>query len=98
MLQRFYADAKRALPAVRALISDDEDRLIRCTAINTAGIMGDTHEELIPLLTPRLESEDDFERLFSAANLWRISRSEDASCYVVLRRERWPLARKNQWR
>lgn len=85
LLQEHHADAKRALPAVRTLISDEEDRLVRVTAINTAHVMGDTSENLIPLLTPRLESEDDFERLGSAANLWRISRSEDA--YVVLRRE-----------
>jgi hypothetical protein len=85
LLQEFYADAKRSLPAVRDLISDDEDRLVKITAINTANIMGDTSKELIPMLTPRLESEDAFERLFSAGNLWRICRSEDA--YVVLRRE-----------
>lgn len=85
LLQEFYADAERTLPAVRALISDDEDRLVRVTSINTLYIMGDTSEDLIPLLTPRLESGDDFERLCSAANLWRICRSEDA--YVVLRRE-----------
>lgn len=85
LLQEHYADVERALPAVRALISDDEDRLVRVTAINTANVMGDTSENLIPLLTPRLESDDDFERLCSAANLWRICRSEDA--YVVLRRE-----------
>jgi hypothetical protein len=47
--------------------------------------MGDVSDDLIPLLTPRLESEDDFERLGAAANLWRICRSEDA--FVVLRRE-----------
>ena len=85
LLQGFYSDAKRALPAVRALISDDEDRLVRVTSINTLHIMGDTSEGLIPLLTPRLESQDAFERIFAAGNLWRISRSEDA--YVVLRRE-----------
>lgn len=85
LLQEHYADAKRALPAVRALISADEDRLVRVTAINTLHVMGDTSEDLIPLLKPRLESEDAFERLCSAANLWRISRSEDA--FVVLRRE-----------
>jgi hypothetical protein len=85
LLQEFYADAKRALPSVRGLISDNEDRLVRVTAINTVHIMGDNSEGLIPLLTPRLESEDAFERLFSAGNLWRICRSEDA--YVVLRRE-----------
>ncbi len=85
LLQEHYADAKRALPAVRALISDDEDRLVRITSINTLHIMQDTSEELIPLLTPRLDSEDAFERIFSAANLWRICRSEDA--YLVLRRE-----------
>lgn len=85
LLQEFYADAERALPAVRALISDDEDRLVRVTAINTAHLMGDTSDDLIPLLSQRLESEDAFERLCSAANLWRICRSEDA--YVVLRRE-----------
>ncbi len=79
LLQEFYIDAKRVLPAVRALISDDEDRLVRITSINTANVMGDTSEELIPLLKPRLDSEDDFERIFSAANLWRISRSEDES-------------------
>ena len=85
LIQEHYADAERALPAVRALISDDEDRLVRVTAINTQYVMGDTSDGLIPLLSPRLESEDDFERLCSAANLWRICRSEDA--YVVLRRE-----------
>jgi hypothetical protein len=79
LLQEFYADASAAIPAVRVLISDDEDRLVRVTAINTVHIMGDNSEELIPLLTPRLDSEDDFERIFSAANLWRISRSEDES-------------------
>lgn len=45
LLQEFYADAKRALPAVRALISDNEDRLVRVTAINTLNVMQDTSEE-----------------------------------------------------
>lgn len=85
LLQEGHADAVRALPALRALVSDDETRLVRVTAINTLYVMGDTSEDLIPLLTTRLESEDDFERLCAAANLWRICRSEDA--YVVLRRE-----------
>ncbi len=85
LLQVHFADAVRALPAVRDLISDDEDRLVRVTAINTLHVMGDTSDDLIPLLSQRLESEDDFERLCSAANLWRISRFEDA--FVVLRRE-----------
>ena len=85
LLQEHFADAERALPAVRPLISDSEDRLVRVTAINTAHVMNDTSEDLLPLLTPRLQSEDAFERLCSAANLWRISRSEDA--YLVLRRE-----------
>lgn len=85
LLQEFYADAKRVLPAVRALISDDEDRLVRVTAINTVHVMGDNHPDFALLLTPRLDSADAFERMFSAGNLWRISRSEDA--YVVLRRE-----------
>lgn len=69
LLRSLYTDAKRALPAVRAMISDDGDRLIRCTAINTVGIMGDTSEGLIPLLTPRHASVDDFEPLFSAGIL-----------------------------
>lgn len=85
LLQEHYADAERALPAVRALISDDEDRLVRVTAINTVHVMGDTSDDLIPQLSPRLESDDDFERLCAAALLWRLCRSEDA--YVVLRRE-----------
>ena len=85
LLQVHYADAERALPAVRALISDHEDRLVRITSINTVGIMQDNSDDLIPLLSPRLNSEDAFERLCSAANLWRICRSEDA--VVVLRRE-----------
>ena len=85
LLQEHYADAKRALPAVRALISADEDRLVRVTALNTANVMGDTSAALMPQLSPRLESDDDFERLCAAALLWRLCRSEDA--YVVLRRE-----------
>lgn len=85
LLQEHYADAERALPAVRALVSDNEDRLVRVTAINTVHVMGDGSDDLIPLLSPRLESEDDFERLTAAANLWRVCRSEDA--FVVLRRE-----------
>lgn len=85
LLQEHYTDAQRALPAVRALISDDEDRLVRVTAIITLHVMGDTSDDLIPLLSPRLESDDDFERLCAAATLWRICRSEDA--FVVLRRE-----------
>lgn len=85
LLQEHFADAERALPAVRALISDSEDRLVRVTAINTLYVLGDRGDDLISLLTPRLESEDAFERLCSAANLWRICRSEDA--YFVLRRE-----------
>ena len=85
LLQEHHADVERALSAVRTLISDDEDRLVRVTAISTLFIMGDTSDDLIPLLTPRLESVDDFERLCAAANLWRICRSEDA--FVVLRRE-----------
>lgn len=85
LLQGFYPDAAQSLPAVRALISDEEDRLVRVTAINTLHLMGDTSEDLIPLLMPRLESQDAFERVFSAGNLWRVAHSEDA--YVVLRRE-----------
>lgn len=98
LFQEHYSDAKRALSAVRALVSDNEDRLVRVTAINTVFVMNDTSEDLIPLLTPRLESDDDFERLCSAANLWRICRSEDA--YFVLRREsareRSPMAEMAQ--
>ncbi len=85
LLQEHHADTERALPAVRALVSDDVDRLVRVTAINTLYVMGDTSDNLVPLLSPRLESDNTFERLVSAANLWRICRSEDA--YVVLRRE-----------
>lgn len=62
-LQEHYSNAEGALPAVRALISDNEDRLVRVTAINTANVMGDRSDYLIPLLTPRLESDDDFERI-----------------------------------
>ena len=75
----------RALPSIRALISEEENRLVRVTAINTVGIMGDISEDLISLLMPRLESIDDMERILSAGNLWRVGRSEDA--YAVLRRE-----------
>ncbi|WDI39869.1 hypothetical protein [Bremerella sp. P1] len=39
LLQERYSDAKRAMPAVRALISGMEDRLVRVTAINTLQIM-----------------------------------------------------------
>lgn len=85
LLQHHYTDAERALPAVRSLISDEENRLVRVTALNTANVMGDTSTALILLLSPRLESKDSFERLIAAANLWRLCRSEDA--YVVLRRE-----------
>jgi hypothetical protein len=84
LLQNFYNDAKRVLSAVRALISD-EDRLVRVTATNTVHLMADTSDHLLPLLTPRLDSEDNFERILSAANLWRICRSENA--YLALRRE-----------
>lgn len=58
---------------------------MRVTALNTANVMGDTSAALMPQLSPRLESDDDFERLCAAALLWRLCRSEDA--YVVLRRE-----------
>ncbi|HQZ67285.1 MAG TPA: hypothetical protein PLY87_19480 [Planctomycetaceae bacterium] len=85
LLQQFYSHASTVIPAVRVLISDDENRNVRVTAINTLHIMGDTSEELFPMLKPRIESEDAFERIFSAGNLWRIVRSEDA--YFVLRRE-----------
>lgn len=85
LLPDFYPNAKRGLPAVRALISDDEDRLVRVTATNIAHVMGDTSDELTRLLTPRLASEDVFEQIISAANLLRLCRSEDA--HVLLRRE-----------
>ena len=85
LLQEHFADAKRALAAVRSLISDEEDRLVRVTAINTLHVMRDTSNDILPLLKQKLESRDDLERLFAAANLWRICRSEDA--YFVLRRE-----------
>lgn len=83
LLQQHYTDANRALPAIRACIHD-ENRLVRVTAINTLHVMGDSNSELISLLTPKLDSSDELERLFVAANLWRICRSEDA--YLVLRR------------
>ncbi len=85
LLQEHFADAKPAMPAVRLLISDNVDRLVRITAINTLHLMGDISDDLVPLLTPRLRSDDAFERIMSAGNLWRCCRSEDA--YFVLRRE-----------
>lgn len=85
LLQERHPNAERALPVVRALVANDEDRLVRVTAINTLYVMGDRSDGLTTLLLPRLESDDDFESLCSAAILWRLSRSEDA--YVVLRRE-----------
>lgn len=85
LLQEHFADAKRAMTAVRSLISGNVDRLVRITAINTLHLMGDISDDLVPLLTPRLASDDAFERIFSAANLWRINCSEDA--YYVLRQE-----------
>lgn len=90
LLEMFYTHSMPAFSsepqaAVRALISDEEDRLVRLTAINTANVIGDTSEDLIPLLTPRLESEDKIERIVAAGHLWRLNRSEDA--YFVLRRE-----------
>lgn len=85
LLQQFYTYALRAIPAIRSCISDDEHRLVQVMAINTIHHMGDTSEELVSLLTPKLESNDAFERIVSAGNLWRICRSEDA--WVVLRRE-----------
>jgi hypothetical protein len=59
--------------------------LLLGTAINTSHVMSDNSNHLVPLLSPRLESQDSFARLFAAANFWRICRSEDA--YVILRRE-----------
>jgi hypothetical protein len=85
LLQHFYTYAQRAIPAIRSCIADDEHRLVQIMAINTIHHMGDTSDELVSLLSPKLESEDAFERIVSAGNLWRICRSEDA--YVVLRRE-----------
>lgn len=84
LLQEFYNHAERALLAVRGCI-EDTHRLVRVTAINTCGIMGDNSPDLVRMLTPMLDSSDDFERIVSAGNLWRISRSEDA--FVVLWRE-----------
>lgn len=85
LLQEFYTVAERALPAGRALFSNNEDRLVRVTAINTLHVLGDRSSDLIPLLLPQLESDDDFLRLCAAANLRRICRSEDA--FVALLRE-----------
>ena len=45
LLQEGYSDDNRALPSVRSLISDDEDRLVRVTAINTANVMADTSDD-----------------------------------------------------
>jgi len=92
LFQEFYPDAKRAIPTLRAQISDAEDALVRAYTISTLYAMGDTGEVLIPLLTPCLDSENNFERVISAASLWRICRSEDA--FVVLRRE----AARVEWR
>lgn len=84
LLQNHYLDAKLALPAARLCVRS-EDRLVRVTAIHTCAVMNDTSEELIPLRTSKLKSDDDFERTVSAGTLFKISRSEDA--YTVLRRE-----------
>jgi hypothetical protein len=83
LLQQYYTDAKQALPTVRCLIRDDQERLVRVTAISTANELGDCSDELSFLLEQRLESMDRFEQLQSAVGLWRIRRSEDA--YRVLR-------------
>ncbi|WP_437191325.1 GNAT family N-acetyltransferase [Planctomicrobium sp. SH527] len=77
-LFEFFPDASRAFSAIQACISNDTDRLARLTAMSTLHKLGDTSDELIRLLTPRLDSEDVFERLKAAGNLWRINRSEKA--------------------
>jgi len=84
-LFEFSPDASRALPVIRAYISDETDRLVRITAMSTLHKLGDTSEDLIQLLTPRLDSEDVFERLTAAGNQWRINRSEKA--LVILQQE-----------
>jgi hypothetical protein len=82
LLPERHPHTERALPVVRALISNE---VVRVTAINTLYVMGDTSDDLIALLTPWLESDDAFERLGTAANLWRFCRSEDA--YFIMRRQ-----------
>ncbi len=78
LLQHFYSGAQQALPAVRRLIGDDQERLVRVTAICTANVLGDCSEEFSSLLEARLASLDRFEQLQSAMGLWRIGRGENA--------------------
>ncbi|WP_437193311.1 GNAT family N-acetyltransferase [Planctomicrobium sp. SH527] len=73
-LFEFFPDASRAFPATRACISNDTDRLVRLTAMSTLHNLRDTSENLIRLLTSRLDSEDFVERVTAAGNLWRINR------------------------
>lgn len=83
LLQHYYTDATKALPALRSLIRDDEERLVRVTAIHTANELGDSSEELSALLEGRVESMDPFEQLVSACGLWRTRHSENA--HVILK-------------
>jgi hypothetical protein len=85
LLREYYAAAERVLPCVRSLISDDEGLFIVALAIETVGVMGDTSDELIQLITPRLQSRFPRERVVAASNLWRISRSDEA--WDILKRE-----------
>lgn len=78
LLQQFYSGAEQALPAVRRLIRDDQERLVRVTAICTANALGDCSEEFSSLLEARLATLDRFEQLQSASGLWRIRRCENA--------------------
>jgi len=77
-LFEFFPDASRAFSAIRACISDDTDRLVRLAAMSSLHDLGDVSEDLIQLLTPRIDSEDFVERVTAAGNLWRINRSEKA--------------------
>jgi hypothetical protein len=70
----------RALSALPALVSciESEKRLVRLTAMESAGMLRASATSIIPLLLPLLVSEDEVERVMAAGNLLRIGRSEMA--------------------
>ncbi|MCH7689277.1 MAG: HEAT repeat domain-containing protein, partial [Planctomycetes bacterium] len=81
VLREYNDPAVVALHAVANCI-DSGNRIVRMTAIETAGLMRAGASSVVPWILPHLNSDDQLERAIAAGNLLRITGTEEASAVL----------------
>ena len=83
-LGRIGPDAKQAVPALIAALSDDEQEdALHSAAAEALGLIGPAAKAAVPILKKRLEHPDPYVRVCAALALWKIDKDKSGAAVVT---------------